>query len=289
MMRLAVVVSSIAVLLLTACTPGSADPKPTPSASPTPPVTVKYGVPPNIALKPSESLKAKSGQVIENLDITGQVFIGDGVHDVVIRNCRFNGDGSQWYAIQTAGDGSATVDHVTIRGDYKDAGISYHNVTVTHADIYGMTHDGIKVGNNVTVADSRIRDFAPVAGAHSDGLQIFERVSGVTIKNNLVNPGLGGGSRNGKGDDDTAVNSALIFADSVDRGTAGRIVVDGNVLGGGGYTVYFDVPGDTHFTDNKFLRDSYLYGPVDGRADTKEWRGNTFADNGEPISLPKGQ
>ncbi|WP_344054990.1 right-handed parallel beta-helix repeat-containing protein, partial [Planotetraspora silvatica] len=239
-----------------------------------------YGVQPGVELKRSGSITARSGQVIEGLDITGQVLIGNGVHDVVIRNCRFNGDGSQSWAIQTSGNGSATVEHVTIHGDYSDSGLGYNNLTVSHADIYGMSNDGAKVGDNFTMTDSWIHDFKPARGAHSDGLQIFERVSNVTIKNNIINPGRGGTwSKNG--DQDTSVNAALMFAESLNQGTAGRITVEGNTLGGGGWTVYFDVPGDTHFTDNEFVRGSYLWGPVDSRAVTKEWTDNAYGDTGQ--------
>ncbi|ATY09299.1 hypothetical protein CU254_01510 [Amycolatopsis sp. AA4] len=242
-----------------------------------------YGVPAGTPLAKSGSITAKSGQVIENLDITGRVLIGDGVHDVVIRNCRFTGDGTVPWGIDTEGDGSVNADHVTIRGDYTDAGIGYHNVTVSHADIYGMTNDGAKVGNNFTMTDSWIHDFTPATGAHADGLQIMERVANVLVQHNVVNPGLGGEWSKDPAAD-RSVNSAMIMNDSIDRGTAGRIVVDGNQIGGGGYSVYFGVPGDTAFTNNRFVRDSYRWGPVEPSAKTDVWSGNTFTDNGAAVA-----
>jgi hypothetical protein len=244
-----------------------------------------YGVSPGVQLKPSGSITARSGQVIEGLDITGRVYVGAGVHNVVIRNCRFTGDGLAWWAVETADDGSSTVDHVTIRGDFKDAGLAYNNLTVTHADIYGMTNDGAKVGNNFSITDSWLHDFTPEVGAHADGLQIMERVANVLIQHNIIAPGLGG-QWSQDPSQDRSVNSALILNDSLNRGTAGRIVVKGNQLSGGGYSVYFTVPGDTHFTDNKFLRGSYLWGPVEPRAATSQWANNTFSDNGAGIPKP---
>ncbi|WP_134663705.1 MULTISPECIES: right-handed parallel beta-helix repeat-containing protein [unclassified Amycolatopsis] len=263
-------------------TMGASSPAAKPSATSAPAGTSGYGVSDESRLTPSGSITAKSGQVIENLDIAGRVLIGDGVHDVVIRNCRFTGDGTVPWGIDTEGDGSVSADHVTIRGDYTDAGIGYHNVTVSHADIYGMTNDGAKVGNNFSITDSWIHDFTPATGAHADGLQIMERVANVLIQGNVIQPGLGGQwSKNTAAD--RSVNSAMILNDSIDRGTAGRIVVDRNQLGGGGYTVYFGVPGDTQFTNNRFVRNSYLWGPVEPSAKADIWSGNSFTDNGAEV------
>ncbi|HJQ48269.1 MAG TPA: hypothetical protein VJ870_18395 [Amycolatopsis sp.] len=246
---------------------------------------MQYGVPAGTKLTPSGSITATPGQVIENLDITGHVYVGSGVHGVVIRNSRISGDGGVAWGIETADDGSVSADHVTLRGNFTDAAVAYNNVTVTHADIYGMTNDGAKVGNNFTMTDSWLHDFTPETGAHADALQIMERVANVLIQRNLIDPGTGG-PWSDTDSQDRSVNSALILNDALDQGTAGRVVIDSNVIGGGGYTVYFTLPGDTRFTNNQFVRDSYLWGPVDPRASADVWSGNKFSDNGETIVAP---
>ena len=103
--------------------------------------------------------------------------------------------GAQPWGIDTEGDGSVAADHVTILGNYTDAGIGYHNVTVSHAD----------------------------------GLQIMERLANVLIQNHVIAPGLGGPwSKDSTAD--RSVNSAMILNDSLDRGTAGRVVADHNQI-----------------------------------------------------------
>ncbi|MFI6481530.1 right-handed parallel beta-helix repeat-containing protein [Nonomuraea sp. NPDC050663] len=270
--------------------PATSAAAPEQSATPTPsqkPVKQpKYGVPKDLKLTPSTGVWAVPGQVIEGLDIKGHIFIDDGVTGVVIRNCRITGTGKDAFGIHQAGSGEVTVENVTIRGDFLDAGMGYENITARNLDIYGMTHDGAKVGDNFSITDSWIHDFKPSKGSHADGLQVFERVKNVLIKDNVIEIGMGGTWRGHEPTDDNT-NAALFIVSTLDRGRSGKIVIDGNRLSGGGYTAYIGVKGaDLSFVNNTFKRGAYLWDAVDERAYATVWRNNTFSDNDQEIPLP---
>lgn len=253
----------------------------TPTSAPTgTPGDGSVGVPPGTDLTPSGSLTAsKDGQVIDGLDVHGTITVT--AKNVVIKNSRFTGDGSEVDAIRTQGDGSVLIQDSTIEGDYSDAGIAYHNWTAERVDISGMSNDGAKVGNNVTVKDSKIHDFKPASGAHGDGLQVVEDVGHITITGNTIDIGKNPGA-----------NSAVFLCPDIGPELdAGPITVSDNTLGGGGYTFY-NVGGtdgavlqDVTLKDNTFNKDS-IYGaiyPSDVTPTTHS--GNVYPD-GSPVPWP---
>jgi hypothetical protein len=223
------------------------------------------------------------GTVLDALDVHGSVVIT--APNVVVKRSRFTGNGTTPWAIQTRDGGSVLIQDVTIQGDYTDAGIAYANWTAERVEIVGMTNDGAKMGNNVTIRDSWIHAFRPESGAHADGLQVTEDVGNILVEHNQID--LSGGPGGAVG-----ANSAIFL--SPDLGPqvngAGPVTLDGNVLGGGGYTLYY-VGGaggaeltDVHVVNNRFLRDAQ-YGPI--RAETKpaSQANNAYSD-GEQIPWP---
>ena len=243
-----------------------------------PPAGSGVGVPPGTQLRPSGSLTVDTpGTVLDALDVHGSVVIT--APNVVVKRSRFTGTGTTPWAIQTRDAGSVLIQDVTIEGDYTDAGIAYANWTAERVEIVGMTNDGAKMGNNVTVRDCWIHGFHPEDGAHADGLQITEDVGNVLVEHNRIDPGLG-------------TNSALFLSPDLGPQVAGAgpVILEGNVLGGGGYTLYV-VGGaagaeltDVHVLNNRFLRDAQ-YGPIRAEKKPASQANNAYSD-GEPIPWP---
>ena len=252
---------------------------PAPTTTP-PPSNSGVGVPPGTQLHPSGSLTVDTpGTVLDALDVHGSVVIT--APNVVVKRSRFTGTGTTPWAIQTRDAGSVLIEDVTIEGNYTDAGIAYANWTAERVEIVGMTNDGAKMGNNVTIRDSWIHGFHPEDGAHADGLQLTEDVGNILVQHNQIDPGGGIGA-----------NSAIFL--SPDLGPqvsgAGPVTLDGNVLGGGGYTLYV-VGGangaeltDVHVLNNRFLRDAQ-YGPIRAEKKPVAQANNCYVD-GEAIPWP---
>src|ERR1044072_1356963 len=152
---------AVVVYVVTPDAPGDASP---PAPGPT------IGAPTGEALRDTGSDTVdRPGTVLSRVRVHGMLTIT--APGVVIEHSEFVGDGSTPWAIRTEGEGAVTIRDTSIHGDYTDAGISYHNWTAERVTITGMTNDGAKVGNNVTIRHSTIDDFAPSEGAHADGLQ----------------------------------------------------------------------------------------------------------------------
>ncbi|GAA3554041.1 hypothetical protein GCM10022222_42140 [Amycolatopsis ultiminotia] len=239
-----------------------------------------YGVPSGTALKSVQDVTAdQPGQVLDALDVHGTITVT--APDVTVKRSKFTGAGQDW-AVRTAGSGSVHLEDATLTGDYSDAAISYHNWSATRIDLSGMSNDGGKVGNNVSITDSWIHDFTPASGAHSDGLQVVEDVGTIVIKNNKIDIGKAPG-----------VNAAIFLSPDLgpENPSAGPISVDGNTLGGGGYTFY-SVSGrdgaklqDVSVTNNKFVKDA-IFGPVyPTEFVAKNVSGNTYTD-GTAVKMP---
>lgn len=263
---------AVAVLALTAGACGS----PPEAAKPEVP-----GVPTGIELTPTGTMTvAARGAVLDRMRVTGAITVA--APDVVIRRSVFEGDGSEPWAIRTEGEGSVTIEQVTIRGGYTDAGIAGNNWTARAVEIVGASSDGAKLGDHVRVTRSWFHDFQPVAGGHIDGLQADEAYGDIVIEDNRIDVGTGEGS-----------NAAIMLSPDVapERQQVGPVIVRRNVLGGGGYTLY-NIEGnagkalvDVTIADNEF-RPGAQYGPVYPRGvRPKTYEGNRFTD-GTPVLWP---
>ncbi|WP_020662865.1 hypothetical protein [Amycolatopsis benzoatilytica] len=261
MRRLATAACAGAVALAAAGCAATATPAGPPPAAPT------VGAP-SESLRPSGSLTAdQPGQVLDGLDVRGSVTVS--APNVVIERSRFTGTGADYFAITTIGAGSVTIRNVSIRGDYLSAAIAFHNWTAERVDISGMTHDGVKLGNNVRLTDSWIHDFAPAPGAHADGAQSDHLAGSILVAGNVIDPGKA-----------EEITSAIILSSSPDPtpAVAGPVVIRDNELGGGANTLYHnpDYP-DVEITGNTFRRD-YRYQPIYPGPRPKVFSGNHFPD-----------
>ena len=231
------------------------------------------GVPAGMPLEPSGSLTVtEKNQVLNGLDIDGPVIID--VDGAVIRNSRIRGTGPTGVLVRS---GSVRIERTEISGFAN--GISGDHWTANGVDIHSTTEDGVKLGNGVTLENSWIHDLNPSTGAHADGAQMQAGLVDVAIKGNSIDLST-----------TREANSAIFLAPDMGPDSAGPVLISGNWVDGGNYTLYV-VDGDhgkyvvsnITVSDNKFGR-SHQYGPASITVPITQ-SGNVWTDTGEPIVL----
>lgn len=235
------------------------------------------GVPPGTVLRSRDSLTVtRAGAVLDRLDISGRVVIK--APDVVIRRSKIHGDST--FGIQVV-SGNVTIEDSEIFGF--EHGIVFSNWTARRVDIHSMTVDGVKLGKNTRLVDSYIHNFTPAPGAHADGAQLQDASARrVVVRRNtidLASPGVNSGYGG---------NSAIIL--KPDLGTlsaAGGVLVEGNYLNGGNYTLYLVNSEDRKINqvtirDNRFGR-VHRYGARSVNTPCI-WTGNVWDDTGRRLS-----
>lgn len=253
----------------------STTPKPTPAPTPAPanrPGPSNTGVPDGRALTPSGSLTVdRAGTVIDGLAVSGTITVT--APNVVIRNSTVSGSGSNGIYVRS---GSATITDSTITG-FENA-IAGDSWTAQRVDIYGTTGDGVKLGSNVSLLDSWIHDLTPGPGAHADGAQLQSGEVNVLVRGNTIDVSAS----------DTA-NAALFLAPDLGPSTDGPMVIEGNWLDGGNFTLFCVdgnygqyLVGNISIVNNRFGR-AAQYGPVRINVPVT-FSGNVWDDNGRPVS-----
>jgi len=209
----------------------------------------------------------EDGLVIEGQHIVGDVTLtGDGQ---VLRNSRVEG-------------------HVIVRGagsTIEDAEVGALSVsgarsfTARRMEVFGSTgRDGVHItsGGDTRAADvvieaSWIHSPKVDPEAHYDGVQV-RGVDRLTLRGNTIDLGTWAPEYN-----------AAVFLEEANGGNV-DVVVEGNVVNGGGYSVYVEGT-NVSFVDNRFGRDS-KWGLVYPEHDPFTAEGNIWADSGERAPLP---
>lgn len=287
--------------------PPGADPDPRPATRP--PGTASRtrahfpdagttGVPEGVTLTRSGGVAVhEDGAVIENL------FIVDGeievyANDVTIRNVRITNDQAfvQWGIAQRSGFSGLVVEDSEIYGNPDSphqfaSGISNHGgmITVRRVEVHTVT-DGILTSHGI-IEDNYLHSPRYFEDDHTDMIQ---SVGGspiglpLEIRNNTII--------------NTESQTAAVFLSS-GTGTGDipihNVLVEGNLLAGGGYTIYGGGsvaegadPADIVIRDNLFSRDIFpdsgYYGPVahfDPSAPGNVWEGNLWEDDRTPVRV----
>jgi hypothetical protein len=138
---------------------------------------------------------------------------------------------------------------------------------------------------NVTIEDSYLHDnipYDPVTDPHTDGIQIPSGSHDVTIRHNTIYGGYIDQSNFG--------NSAITSGRVSDGGTT-NILVQDNLLAGGGYTLYCTegVANNYRVINNRFSR-VYVstvggFGPWTDCEDEAQVTGNVIHETGQPLPL----
>lgn len=231
------------------------------------PAPDSVGLPPGLALCVGGPVTVTTaGVVLDGWDVRGGIVVD--APDVVVRRSRITGDGVTPYGIRTTAAGSVRIEDTTLTGDFPEAAVGGDRWTAERVEITGVTHDGARLGDLARLRNSWLHDFVPAAGTESDGLALRGPGGDVLVEDNRIELGSGPGYR-----------SAVLLAPEPGRGGEGPVVIRGNVLGGGRYTVHEDSAGrfiDVRVTGNRFHRDAEQ-GPlrVSPRAMLAD---NTFVD-----------
>jgi hypothetical protein len=258
------------------------DAKPTVDVGPGPvgfPGPGNTGVPAGVTLVSSGSVKVtQDGTVLDGKDIKGDVDIQ--AQNVVLKNCRVVVSGSYWGIIIRSG--SLTVTDCEIYGG-GDSGQGIFNpyqrpLTVKRCDISGFA-DGI-MSDVGLVEDNYIHDLQGGPGSHHDG---FQNGGGgpLTIRHNtILNP-------HGE------TSAIALFQDF---GVPHDVLIENNLLGGGGYTVYGGAGSKGTATNIKVLNNQFSkkyfakggqWGPVaywDSKGAGNTWNGNTWEGTSQVVS-----
>lgn len=159
------------------------------------------------------------GAVITDVDVAGEITVA--ASNVTIRNFRANN------VQQLPGYTGLLLEDGEIHGEQNPLadGVSWSGYTARRLDVHDV-NDAFKAHGNVVIEDSWIHDLTfRVFGAdewtHNDGVQISTG-SNIVIRGNRFERNRG---------------NAAVFIDS-DFGPIRDVLVEGNYLGGGGYTLY---------------------------------------------------
>jgi hypothetical protein len=205
------------------------------------------GVPAGLPMCPSEPLTiVLAGTVLDGWDVQGGVVVD--AADVVVRRSRVFGDGTMPYGISTTAAGSVRIEDVTLTGDFIEAAIGGNRWSAERVEITGVTSDGAHIGDGSRLRNSTVHDFSTASGREADALVLQGTGRDVLVEDNRVELGRGPGS------------AVLVAPDRVGERAEGPVVIRGNLLGGGQYTLRQDSPAasmtDVRITGNRFRRDA---------------------------------
>ena len=213
-----------------------------------------------------------NGTILENIDLKGAIRVY--ADNVTIRNVKITTGG--YWPILFDGKGGVVEDATIVGTVDSQACIGGSNMTIRRLNCSGAG-DGVKLGSNSTMTDSYIHDLGTGPDSHNDGCELGSK--NVTVRHNTI--------LNAQG------QTAAVFIGASAPST--NILVEDNVLAGGGYTVYGPDPGSSNVkvVNNKFstryFAKSGSYGPVAywKAGSGNEWSGNTWMDGtsaGETLS-----
>ncbi|GGI05270.1 hypothetical protein [Egicoccus halophilus] len=210
----------------------------------------------------------KSGQVLENTLVRGQVFVV--APNVVIRNVRVEAAGEWGIHVNTKlGARNLVVQDTEIvgQGDACVAGIGFAEYTARRVQVRNCD-DGFRVGNNTTIERSYVHNLRKSRGnEHNDAVQTSGGTN-IRIRNNTL---LGVWGR----------QTSAVFLQAI-HGRVDQVLVENNLLSGGSYNLYVEgvqgQPGPTNVTvrNNRFVPSSSLYGYLRTANNPRiTWSGNT--------------
>ncbi|MDQ2958285.1 MAG: hypothetical protein M3Y42_15130, partial [Actinomycetota bacterium] len=258
------------------------------SAPPTTPVPVgsppsgsfpnasNTGVPAGTKLTPSKGFRTtKDGQVIDGLDVTGTIYVDN--LNVVIRNSRIKSDQGGWAVdIGRNGPASLVILDSELDGNQSDQGgirnQSNGSSWVGQRLNIHNGENGARLGGNAVLTDSWLHDFVSDSSApHYDGIEIYEGSNNV-VRHNSINLNR---------DETSCVNVQGDF------GTVTNVVIDNNLLNGGGWILNIRKIGahpvtGTVVTSNDFgAQYGFGFGAIDAPSTTV--KGNVLQSTGKNI------
>ena len=266
-------------LALTGCGGDAGDGLPIESERPN---ASNTGVPAGTSLRSwtGGSALADSGVILEGYSfpaLPGGSYYRLTGSNVTLRNCRL----ASGLLIQLAKN--VRVERCEILGGVSVSGavdvvLNRNNVHGSGDDLVHVTSDTART-RNVTFSSNFLHDAMPRCGAHADGIQV-RGVDTLSLVNNAIDMGQW---RQVCGLD--ALNSA-VFLEEANGGNT-RVVLDGNFLNGGGYTLRVGRSALVRIVRNRFGRDEgYGLALVTAQPGAiVEAVGNVRDDTGESVPI----
>jgi hypothetical protein len=272
---------------------GSGTTTPTPTPTPTAPATTTpttpgssgnasggssstAGVPAGTSLKASGSVTVSTdGAVVDGLNITGTLTIN--ASNVTVRNTRVT-SGAFWTVTIKDSAKNVTLENVTVdskgmSGSEGSSGIvgpgTFKAVEVTGAE------NGFVPGSGSLITGSYVHDLNAPGSPHYDGIQIDGGLSNIRVENSTIDM-----SNHGQ--------TSAVMVDNY-FGAISNVVVDGNHLLGGGYTVYADgnFSSTSKITGVKYINNKLgkgYYGYALLRNADVTWSGNVDDKTGKAVA-----
>ncbi|GII64087.1 hypothetical protein Skr01_41720 [Sphaerisporangium krabiense] len=242
------------------------------------------GLRPGVPLKKvGEVTVMKEGAVVENLEVHGKLNIK--ANNVTVRNVRVIGEGD-WSIIQAEGFSGAVIEDCEISGDgtvKAQWGVLNQGgpITVRRANIHTVSNSfGSDHG---LIEDSYLHDFKEFPGDHVTGPQANgspQKGLSLTIRHNTILNQL-------------SQTSAISLYQDFSR--AHDVLIENNLLGGGGYAIYggagkFGTPTNIKILNNVFTRRLFpkggFWGPItyfEPKGEGNRFEGNVWEDTREAI------
>ncbi len=221
-------------------------------------------------LKISGKVVAQSGQVIENLFITGGIVAND-TKGVIIRNCLIDAAGGR-YGVQCQQATGLLIERCEIYNT-GSAGVYGDGFTAKANVVYQSAGDGFKPGHDCVIEANWVHTLGYKSpNAHADGVQI-RGGSNVKVIGNYFDLPIDR--------PDTRTNSAVFIQGVKNKQPSTDILVERNWCKGGNFIIHgYSDGGDAttiRVINNRFYRGSARFG-VARLADGVQWRGNTYDD-----------
>jgi len=259
-------------------------PAPSAPSQPTPPpatgttyaTAATTGVPAGTTLTPSGSLTVtKNGTVVDGLDIRGTLTID--ASDVTVRNTRVRGSAFWLVTVKDSARDvtieDVEVDGLGLAGADGSSGIVGGSPRISRVDVTGV-ENGLVPGTGTVIDGAWVHDLVSGGAPHYDGVQIDGGVRDITMTGSTID----------------LSNQGQTSAVMIDNyfGSIDHVVIDGNRLLGGGFTVYADGAFSTSrpmtditYSDNRMGKGYYGYGLI--RNADVTWTGNVDDKTGAAV------
>lgn len=236
------------------------------------------GVRPGTELRPSPAITiADDGAVVEGLEVTGQLTIN--ADDVTVRNTFVRASGSRFGIRILEGASGVVLREVTVVGDPGcAAGVTGAGYRAVALDV-SACNDGFKVGADTTIEETWVHDLRKEPGSHNDCIQSTGGDGIQILRNRLDGP--------------FQTSTSALKLDG-QRSPLRDVVIDGNLLHGGSFTLYLGIgngavhedPSRIRVRGNTWVEDSWDVGPmsIERQVEISEWRDNELA-SGETLEL----
>ena len=190
---------------------------------------------------------------------------------VTFTNVFFKADGCFW-GVHNLSSGLTISDSEITCGGFNGTAVGSSGFTLTRVDIHNC-ENGLDVGSNVTMTDSWIHDMEIDGGAHTDGVQIGQGSRNLTFRHNTITVPTPG-----------ATSAIISWDEGGDQQQ--QVVIDGNLLSGGTYTLYCprQGPSDTRVTNNRYGVYEYGYSNSCVGNHVSAWSGNVIDSTGAPLA-----